>query len=247
MARSRRRGADGKITRGIDRHALVERTIEFVATQLPLWRDDPKRASVEAEEQLNSQLCKFLAARARCQFPMASFHHEERQGKRRRVDMSAGPTLDAIEAASYLESIYVPFLVMEGKRIPAPAAARRREYITGFAERCGGMQRFKLGLHGAKHETAVMIGYVQANESAFWWETINQWIGELARSDEDPTCAWKTSDQLEPLLDRGAAQASRCESHHARTGARKPGVIRLVHLWLRMNPTGDHRPTPSDH
>ncbi len=224
----------GRITRGIHPNTLVEHTIQFVATQLPLWRDDETRPLVEAEELLNSQFCKFLEARARACFAMVLFHHEEHQGKRRRVDMSAGPSQEAVEAATYRMSIYDPFLVLEGKRIPAPAAAREREYVTGFAKRSGGIQRFKLALHGANHDTGVMIGYVQAKDSPSWWETINRWIGELAASGDDTTCEWNAEDQLQSLFDGGIKKASWCESRHTRPGAPKPGAIRLIHLWIMM-------------
>jgi len=235
MAGPSHRAEAGEITREVDRHTLVERLIDFIEKQLPYWRVNPGRPSAEAEEQLNSQLCKFLNAHASLNFPMASFHHEERQGTRRSVDISAGPTLRAIAAMTYLESIYEPFLVLEGKRIPAPSAVREREYVTGFAKRSGGIQRFKLSLHGADHDSAVMIGYVQSNQPAFWWETMNRWIVELAHSSEDLTCVWSTDDQLQVMLD-GGENSSRCESRHIRPGATKPGVIRLVHLWIRMAP-----------
>ncbi len=212
----------------------MERTIEFVAAQLPFWCDDDTRPLVEAEELLNSQLCKFLEARARSQFPMAFFHHEEHQGKRRRVDISAAPPPEAIEAAIYHKSMYDPFLVFEGKRIPAPSATREREYVTGFAERSGGIQRFKLALHGAAHDTAVMIGYVQANELAHWRATINRWIVNLEISGDDVTCNWTTGDALQALREDSAARTSRCESRHARTAGREADEIRLVHLWVRM-------------
>jgi hypothetical protein len=114
----------------------------FVERQLPAWRDDKSRQYVESEEDLNAQLCKYLNDCARDGFPMAMFHHEEKQGARRRVDLSALPTGKAIRAAIYA-SIYDPFLVLEGKRLPAPSAAREREYITGLDERSGGVQRFR--------------------------------------------------------------------------------------------------------
>jgi hypothetical protein len=234
MGKSKHGTAGGKITRGISPNTLVERTIEFVATQLPLWRDDPTRPSVNAENQLNIQLSKFLDSRARAHFAMALFHHEEHQGKRRRVDLSAGPTPTAIKAMPRLRSIYEPFLVLEGKRIPAPSAAREREYVTGFAKRSGGIQRFKVALHGANHDTAVMIGYVQANELAHWRATINRWIGELAVSGDDVTCNWTAGDALQALREESAPRTSRCESRHARTARREADEIRLVHLWVRM-------------
>jgi hypothetical protein len=122
----------GKITHGIEPGTLLRQTMGFVEESLPAWRDDATREFVEAEEELNGQLCKFLNHRAREEFPMAYFHHEERQGGRRRADLSALPTSKAIEAEGY-ESIYEPILLIEGKRLPTPTAARHREYVTGLA------------------------------------------------------------------------------------------------------------------
>src|SRR5260370_40948779 len=115
MPCARRIPASGRITRGITRNKLITQTMAFVEKQWPAWRQYKTRNIAEAEEDLNSQLCKFLSDRARDDFPMAVFHHEERQGRRRKSDLSANPSSKAIEATIY-ESIYEPFLVMEGKR-----------------------------------------------------------------------------------------------------------------------------------
>jgi len=81
----------GKITSGIEPDSLLLQTIAFVYGQLAGWRDDPDRPFEEAEDKLNLQLCKFLDAHARNEFPMIRFDHEEYQVGRRRVDMSASP------------------------------------------------------------------------------------------------------------------------------------------------------------
>jgi hypothetical protein len=205
----------------------------FVEKQLPTWRDDTSRKPAEAEEELNGQLCKFLNDRARETFPMAVFHHEERQVRRRRVDLSAGPSSKAIEAAVY-ESIYQPYLVMEGKRLPTPTAAREREYITGFSKRSGGVQRYRLSLHGDGMDVAVLIAYVQNGDVKGWRKSINNWIKELKASGEDKTCVWSKRDTLGELKNTGLKKTCRCESTHKR----KIGTpdIRLVHLWICMTP-----------
>ena len=221
----------GKITRGIKPNTFVDKTTKFVERQLPKWRDDKTRPVVEAEEGLNGQLCKFLNDRARDEFPMAYFHHEEKQGKRRRVDLSALPSTKAIEAAMY-ESIDVPFLVMEGKRLPAPSNDREREYLTGLAKKSGGIQRYRLGLHGQAFPLAMIIGYVQSGEVADWMTTINGWVKALVKSGEDKTCDWTAKDALLNLTNDGRKKASRCESSHLRAGI---GDISLIHLWICMS------------
>jgi hypothetical protein len=224
--------ASGRITNGIKPNTLVEKTIKFVEDQLPQWRDDKTRSAVESEEDLNGQVCKFLNDRARDNFPMANFHHEEKQGKRRRVDLSVVPSSKAIEAALY-GSIYIPFLVIEGKRLPAPSTNREREYVTGLAAISGGIQRFRLGLHGKGLSQALMIAYVQEKNVAHWHKTISGWISALEESGEDKTCAWTSKDTLKDLMNDGETEACRCESSHLRKGLTD---IRLVHLWICMSP-----------
>ena len=56
---------------------------------------------------------------------MAIFHHEEYQTGRRRIDMSA-KTESIILAGTRKFTKYDPYLVIEGKRLPAPTATARR-------------------------------------------------------------------------------------------------------------------------
>ena len=163
------------ITSGIAPGTAMQKTLLFVETQLPIWRDMPGRPIAEGEEDLNSQLCKFLNAAARSQnFSMAYFHHEERQTGRRRVDLSALSPQPLIEGRSYFN--LEPFLVLEGKRLPAPSNDREREYVTGTKTVSGGIERFKKGLHGASLRQAGMIAYIQNDSSEVWFPRINSWI-----------------------------------------------------------------------
>ncbi|MBM4045966.1 MAG: hypothetical protein FJ279_12685 [Planctomycetes bacterium] len=224
----------GRITSGVHPGTLVRQTIGFVRHQLPCWRDDPDRRPEESEEQLNAQLCKFLNTRARHEFPMAHFHHEEHQNARRRVDVSALPA-EPIWVGTRRHSIYDPFLVFEGKRLPAPSSDREREYVTGLERRSGGIQRFKLGLHGADLEAAGMIGYVQQGTVLAWHEIINQWIADLAARPKSDVCSWSATDQLQQLRQDTRRAVAACQSSHARPDLAHGKAIVLHHLWVAMN------------
>ena len=78
----------GRITEG-PTTSLVERTLEFVFSELANWRDDPDRPTEDAEERLNAQLCKYLTRAASDRFPIDVFYYEEKQTGTRRVDISA--------------------------------------------------------------------------------------------------------------------------------------------------------------
>src|ERR1051325_7066008 len=97
------------------------------------------------------------------------------------------------------------------------------------------MQRFKLCLHGADHNTAVMIGYLQSKEPTFWWGTLNEWIAELVSSNEDTTCEWTLADMLGGLQNNPHNGTAQCKSSHVRTGREQAGPLSLIHLWIDMN------------
>lgn len=222
-----------RIKSGISPDTLALKTIDFVHQHLPSWRDDPHRPSEESENKLNLQLCKFLDAQARNCFPMVRFDHEEPQTGKRRIDLSASLAESMIiEAIPY--TIYDPILVLEGKRIPAPSPEREKEYVTG-SRQSGGIQRFKLGLHGAKLNLSAMIGYVQDRSAQDWHAKINEWILELVDGKIADGSSWNADEILELLKENIYQGITYYRSTHSRTGYAKSNEITLHHLWITMN------------
>lgn len=225
-----------KITSGIKFQTFQLKIIDFVYQQLPTWQDDPDRPNEQSEDKLNLQLCKFLDAHARNDFPMIRFDHEEYQTGRRRVDMSAS-SAKSIFFEAKLYTIYDPVLVLEGKRLPAPSSSREKEYVTGPNPEkiSGGIQRFKLGFHGAKHNLAAMIGYIQDRFECDWHATINGWISELVSNPIGDGCVW-TADETLKAFERDASRGIYSyRSIHSRTGDLLNNEIELHHLWVTMN------------
>ena len=140
---------------------------------------------------------------------MVHFHHEEPQGSQHSADISANP-LDAdwIEGRPYTK--YDPILVLEGKRLPTPGSGREREYVASAAGATpmGGVQRFRLGFHGATVSIAGMVGYVQQETCPQWFVEVNRWIDELASAAESD---WSIDDQLRTFAFDPHARISRCE------------------------------------
>jgi hypothetical protein len=223
----------GRITSGIKLHASILSIISFMCEQLPLWRDDPNRVDEPSERKLNSQLSKFLDCQAREYFPMFRFDHEEPQQGNRSIDISVSPeTKMVIEARTY--TIYDPVLVIECKRLPAPSSERKKEYVTGQSPNkiTGGIQRFKLGLHGAKHDLAAMVGYIQDQIDEGWIDTINKWIKELVAKPIGDGCVWSNDEILHLCEYNILTGVGKCKSKHWRsTNNRK---IEIYHLWISM-------------
>ncbi len=224
----------GRISSGLANNTLIERTLDFVHNELPMWRDDPTRAVEEAEERLNAQLCKFLNVASRHRFPMIHFAHEEKQTADRRVDIAAAPNEGQFIGETY-HTIYNPFVVFEGKRLPSPTRDREQEYVTGEAKSSGGIQRFKLGLHGAKHKIAAIIGYIQNGSPSEWLERINRWIFAL----DGRACAtgetWKADEQIVELVYDSSKGVSQGSSRHKRIGSVVSDEVAIRHLWIQMN------------
>ncbi len=226
----------GKITLGIKSRTLQLAITSFIQQQLPFWRDDPDRPTEQSERKLNSQLYKFLNSQAREHLPMFLFGYEEPQYRRRNVDLSVLPTENTIiKARPY--TIYDPVLVIECKRLPAPSPKEReKEYVTGMKwdKISGGIQRFKLGLHGAKHDLAAMIGYIQ-DSSNDWHSTINKWILELVENPIGDGNAWHKNETLRMLEEDTIIGIAKYHSVHNRIGEVANNKIELYHLWVKMN------------
>ena len=214
--------------------ALIDRTVDFVRSELAGWRDDPDRAAEEAEERLNAQLCKYLNVAASHRFPMVKFSHEEKQTGTRRVDMSALPSDGGFVGETYY-SIYDPLLVFEGKRLPTPPRKRQREYVTGGSDKSGGIQRFKLALHGALQATGVMVGYIQKADSVAWISLINQWIRDLAATGGESDETWSEDELLADFSKDASLRTASASSECARSSTAVSSRIKLRHLWVEMS------------
>jgi len=162
---------------------LLPRTLSFILSQLPNWRDDPMRPADSNENQMNSSLCDFLDTRSRTDFPMVRFKHQDPQTTTHTVDLGIHGVEQITTVDTYSYTIYQPFLVIEAKRLPAPSKDREREYVAGADKPSGAIQRFRLGLHGAGVETALIVGYIESELPAHWHETINEWIRIFAICD----------------------------------------------------------------
>jgi len=216
---------------GTARYALLD----FIAEQLPRWRDLPDRPKKTGETALTSQLCAHLnsAARTSDGWSWLQFGTEDPDEKdgRRAIDLTPKPCGLAVVIDGRRHTQFDMFFPIECKRLPTPERTDRDErvYVVSGYNTAGGIQRFKLGLHGAHHRFAAMIAYVQNETFAHWLAQVNNWIAALAA---DSSSEWDCSDSLQEVTDDGVTRLRTLRSSHRRDGLEE---IELRHLWIKMN------------
>lgn len=218
-----------------DAHTSRTGLINFIASQLPVWRDDPAREQKHGENALTHQLCTFLNATSyRSNWSHVQFRTEvpDEADGRRTIDMTVHPHDNTTFVAEQRWlTVYDVLLPIECKRLPTPTGKERdeREYVTTEPSSSGGIQRFKLGAHGAEHPVALMIGYVQNNTHAYWIGRVNGWIGDLVQGGNT---GWADTDALRKQSEDLSARLSSYRSQHVRINS-LPTIV-LHHLWVSM-------------
>ena len=210
--------------------------IDFIARELPRWRDRPDRPRVMSETILTSQLCAHLNSTARHSsgWDILQFRVEEgdEQNRGRRIDLVAAPAGTTILIENRRHTDFDTLIPIECKRLPTPMDKDRdeREYVISRYSTTGGIQRFKAGYHGATHDLGAMIGYVQDETVKEWDERIAGWINELANNHEP---GWTIRDLLHSILVDRILRIAVLRSLHEREGSLSD--IHLRHLWIEMS------------
>lgn len=208
--------------------------LEFIAGELPKWRDDPKRPTETAETSLTSRLCAHMnsATRKSRGWDFLQFRVEEPDETTggRKLDLVPAPSAATIWIDGREYTQYEPLIPIECKRLPIPPDATRdeREYLYSAHSSTGGVQRFKAGHHGAAHTTGAMIGYIQSSDVDFWNAKMRAWLKGLV---EMPVNGWSLYDALRLTKHDKASRIALLESIHRRNDLPD---IRLHHLWIDM-------------
>ncbi len=216
--------------------AFLYELLEFIASNLPAWRDDPERPQNSSETILTEHLCDHLTSVARKSdgWDILQFRTEaaDEVKRGRKVDVAPKPcgTVLWIDGRRYTQ--YEPLLPIECKRLPTPAGPNRdeREYVFNRQASTGGIQRFKAGDHGAAHTLGAIIGYIQQETMSFWDERVREWINGMISSG---VSGWTLADLLHLEHDDKGKKLTVFRSVHTRVNGLKD--IELRHLWLNMN------------
>ena len=231
-------GSSGKLD-GLGEHTSIAAVVNFVENCLPEFADRYKKSSIENEEGLNQILCMLLNAYAReNSYPFAfqsDYREEPESGNSFKPDFGAIPS--SISGA-IIESAYYPFdksfFSLEAKRLYNTSGQREKEYLIGRKENgkyidCGGVERFKKGIHGRELHHCGMIGYVQKNDFEYWHRKINLWVDELIASNNNSTVQWTDKDKL--IKKSVCSTTAKYISNNSRGNGNN---ITLYHLWVNF-------------
>ena len=163
--------------------------VAFIAEELPRWRDHPDRPRAYAECTLTEHLGDHLnsAAYYSTVWSHVQFRTETVDETRadRTIDLTVKPrgAVYIIEGRRHTQ--FQALFPIECKRLPTPKRKGRdeREYVVTEPGTTGGIQRFKFGYHGAAHNFAAMIAYVQERPLSHWLNQVNCWIRDLWPQD----------------------------------------------------------------
>ena len=210
--------------------------LEFIAGELPRWRDHPDRPDKENETALTEYLCNHLTSVANDSTGWSHIQFQIEAGDEsqaeRKIDLVAKPRSCVLFIENRRHSQFQSLFPIECKRLPTPKGKDRdeREYVFTKDGTTGGVQRFKFGHHGSTHGFAAMIGYVQERDFTHWLNEINGWIRGLAK---ETGSAWSEADLLEKANDGSTEDVCALHSCHARPSTLD--ICALRHLWIKMN------------
>jgi len=117
-----------------------------------------------------------------------------------------------------------PAFLMEAKRLPTPTSTREKEYVVGLTPSGnpnGGIERFKLGKHGAGHSHCGMLAFIEKEEYQDWLGNVNSWITELFPS-------WTDNELLK--LQRKQSHYN----HYQSKIEREKDEVQLDHFWIKI-------------
>lgn len=222
---------------GPEANSAIMDVVTFVEKHLAQFSKQYTGSNIKNENGLNQELCKLLNAYARIECCFFIFDKESMED----VEKSNSPRVDfgvrVLPINSEFYNTQESFFAMEAKRLGQTKKTREKEYLIGREEdgkykHCGGVERFKMAIHGKNLQFGAMIGYVQANDFHYWQRTIDGWIDELVVGKISSCSRWSEKDKLQLLNQTASTAKYRSEN------SRQNGSIILFHLWVNLYP--DH-------
>lgn len=222
----------GQLTHGIELDSSIKSVVEFIETQLDIFRNKNLGEISTVEDTLNEKLCILLQRNieARPYFFKSEKIQDFDSGRSAKTDIGV---LSIAEQILVLDRKYgenEAFFEIECKRLPTPGHNRKKEYVIGHTKPTGGIERFKKDIHGKNLRYAAIIGYIQKKDANHWYLKINDWVNERITAEPD---FWKDDDKLKKQtrlngIDRFTSKNLRLKPDR---------IINLFHFWVDITDT----------
>lgn len=220
------------IDKELGANTSVNEILLFIQRHLEIFSGKYTGSGIENEWGLNQELDILLNIYARKE--QCLFFFEKEYMENPKDGNSAKVDFGVITWNSIYCDIPRVILVVEAKRLDHIDAHRQKEYLVGREENgkykpCGGVERFKLGIHGQTLQYGVLIGYVQVHDFQYWHRKINTWIGELFQGENPTAIRWLEQDKLIQL-----DQTKNTTKFRSQNSRLKMDSIVLFHLWVNL-------------
>jgi len=218
-------------------HRAILRVVDFVVYHLETFAQEYAGAPITNEKGLTQKLSLLLETQARLNGYPFIFAKEYMEDPERGNSPSVDIGVINVDGEMFIHSKWYSneesFFSMEAKRLDVISGVREKEYLVGRWENdkykdCGGIERFKKGIHGRNLYYSAIIGYVQRFDFDYWYKTINSWIEEFITGNNPSNIQWSNDDKL--ILDRKTTTTAIFLSKNSR----KDGTIHLYHLWINL-------------
>jgi len=192
---------------------VVEQLLSFVETEISSFSMSDEFIQIlkvkKNENQHSLAFCAFMTNKCQSKFYFA------------RENAQFGASV--IDIGIYFGSVLI--FTFEAKLLPTPipknSGRLEHEYVYGHG---AGIQRFRDGKHGRDNSNKYLlesglIGFVLQDDFEFWFEKVNQWIGEAN---------WDESEKLSKVY---FGVYAKLYSTHTRQS--QPNIA-LHHFWINV-------------
>lgn len=225
--------SNGQLSHGVEANSSINSVVEFIEIHFPKFKEKVEGEISSSEKTLTDKLCKYFNRNVG-NYPFY-FHHENVEnpvtGKSPQTDIGTLSYNEQITIGDRIYGEFDSFFSIEAKRLPTPGQNREKEYVIGYDKPCGGIERFKKGIHGKNLKHAAIIGYIQKENADYWFLKINGWI------DEKISCCpneWREEDKLKKE-DTVITGLSKFNSKNFRSEIdNQEEFISLFHFWIAL-------------
>ena len=213
----------------------ISEVVDFIESNLNEFISEYKKkySHTKIEKGLNQELSSFF----NCIVNNEPFYFQPEnmedttRGDSPTIDIGVKTKEENIVIGIYSYSKRETFFSFEAKRLGL-TGKREKEYLIGHFKNgkykdCGGIERFKKGIHGSGFKYSAIIGYVQKNDFSFWFSKINYWIDELIK-DESQNIEWTKEDKLTKIYFK------KKKAKLISNNKRRKDYIFLYHFWIDL-------------